>query len=202
MLERFTARFALTDGTPGQPWEADGTVAGLLRRFGGCTFNGGLYRIHSPGSARLASEWVNAAYPEFQGKLVCFGFDWLGRQFALDPFRGSASDLEVLMLEPGTAEALEVPVPFSRFHDAGLEDYCDACLAPEFLAEWMATRQQPLRFTECAGYKVPLFLGGEDSTSNLEVSDTEVYWSLMGDLRVATRNLEPGTSILGADLSD
>ncbi|MDQ0864891.1 hypothetical protein [Arthrobacter globiformis] len=145
---------------------------------------------------------MNEAFPEFQGKLACFGFDWLGRQFALDPFRGSAPDLEVLMLEPGTAEALEVPVAFSRFHDAGLEDYYDACLAPEFFAEWMAARQEPLRFPECAGYKVPHFLGGEDSTSNLEVSDTEVYWSLMGALRLATRNLEPGTPILGADLSD
>jgi hypothetical protein len=66
----------------------------------------------------------------------------------------------------------------------------------------MAIGQQPLRFTECAGYKVPLFLGGKDSTSNLEVSNTEVYWSLMGGLRLATRNLEQGTRILGADLSD
>lgn len=112
--------------------------------FGGCTFDGGLYRIHGSESARLASGWVNEAFPEFQGKLVCFGFDWLGRQFALDPLRGSAPDLQVLMLEPGTAEALEVPVSFSRFHDDGLEDYYDACLAPEFFAEWMAARAAAL----------------------------------------------------------
>ncbi|WP_434798222.1 T6SS immunity protein Tdi1 domain-containing protein [Terrisporobacter vanillatitrophus] len=32
------------------------------------------------------------------------------------------------------------------------------------------------------GYKVPLFLGGEDDISNLEEIDMEVYWSVTGQL--------------------
>ncbi|WP_081954354.1 hypothetical protein [Neobacillus niacini] len=28
-----------------------------------------------------------------------------------------------------------------------------------------------------------LFLGGEDKTSNLEVSDMEVYWGIFGQLK-------------------
>ena len=52
-----------------------------------------------------------------------------------------------------------------------------------------------LAFDQCAGYKVPLFLGGEDSIHNLELSDIEVYWSLMAQLRLATIDLAPGTRI-------
>lgn len=177
-------------------------MKGLIDRFGGCTFDRGLYRVHDPGSSILASGWVNAAYPEFQGKLVCFGFDWLGRQFALDPFRGTEPDFEIIMLEPGTGEALEVPVAFSEFHTQGLEDYFDECLAPDFFTEWMATGKQDVKANECVGYKVPLFLGGQDTVINLESSDVEIYWSLMGDLRLATRHLALGTSVAGMDIHD
>ncbi|WP_395403751.1 T6SS immunity protein Tdi1 domain-containing protein [Arthrobacter sp. UC242_113] len=107
---------------------------------------------------------------------------------------------EVIMLEPGTGEALEVPVAFSEFHTQGLEDFFDACLAPDFFAEWMATGRRDVQFSECIGYKVPLFLGGEDCVLNLESSDIEIYWSLMGDLRLATRHLAPGASVSGMDI--
>jgi hypothetical protein len=53
----------------------------------------------------------------------------------------------------------------------------------------------PLSSSQCAGYKVPLFLGGKDSLENLEVIDLEVYWSLSGQLRDGARVLPPGSSI-------
>lgn len=202
MFELFTKRFPLTAGTAQASGSPSDLVAGLLERFGGCTFGHGLYRVHDQASSVQASRWVNDAYPEFKGELTCFAFDWLGRQFALDPSRGTKPDFEVIMLEPGTGEALEVPVAFSQFHDRGLNDYFDACLAPDFFAEWMATREQDLKFHECAGYNVPLFLGGKDEVSNLEVSDIEVYWSLMGDLRFATRHLAPGSAVSEIDIHD
>lgn len=34
-----------------------------------------------------------------------------------------------MMLEPGTGEALVVPVPFSAFHDEELVDYTEEALA-------------------------------------------------------------------------
>jgi hypothetical protein len=202
MFELFTEKFQLTAGTS-RPFSSPAdSVPGLLERFGGSTFGHGLYRVHDQASAIHASRWVNNAYPEFKGELVCFAFDWLGRQFALDPSRGTRPDFEVIMLEPGTGEALEVPVAFSQFHDRGLRDYFDACLAPVFFTEWMATQSEDLKFHECAGYKVPLFLGGKDTVSNLEVSEIDVYWSLLGDLRLATRHLAPGSAVSEIGIHD
>src|ERR671927_992641 len=114
MFELFTERFQLTAGTSRPSDCAADSIPGLFERFGGCTFGHGLYRVHDQASATQASRWVNDAYPEFKGELACFAFDWLGRQFALDPSRGSNPDLEVIMLEPGTGEALEVPAAFSQ----------------------------------------------------------------------------------------
>lgn len=39
-----------------------------------------------------------------------------------------------------------------------------------------------LLHSQCAGYKVPLFLNGQDTLDNLEVSDMEVYWEIMAPL--------------------
>ena len=36
-----------------------------------------------------------------------------------------------------------------------------------------------IEFGRCAGYKVPLFLGGDDIVENLEDSDMEVYWEVL-----------------------
>ena len=35
---------------------------------------------------------------------------------------------------------------------------------------------------DCVGYKIPLFLGGNDEISNLEITDMEIYWGICGQL--------------------
>lgn len=163
---------------PGGPRQALGT-------FAGTSFDGGLYRLHTAASAATVDELVFAAYPDFEGRIACFGMDWLGRQFSLDPARGTSSDPEVLLYDIGAGEALEVPVTFSRFHDEELVNFADAALAAGFFAHWRNANPDPLDFNHCAGYTVPLFLGGADDLTNLELADLDVYWTLTGQLRVA-----------------
>lgn len=183
MLSRFLSVHPVSDGlpVPGLGWSG---LDGLLREAGGRAYSGGLYRIHSPDSARAATALVVEAFPEFAHRVSCFGYDWLGRQFSLDATRGQGNDPEVLMFEPGTGEALEIPVPFSRFHDEELVDYADAALAVNFFDKWRRAGGQSPDFNECVGYRTPLFLGGDDEVANLEISDLEVYWTLFGQLRL------------------
>ncbi len=97
-------------------------VAGALcARVGGLSLGGGLYRIHTPEAARHWSAAVADTFPEFAGRAVAFGCDWLGRQFAEDDRRRSAAgEPLVLMFEPGTGEALEVPASVAEFHESEL----------------------------------------------------------------------------------
>jgi hypothetical protein len=173
MLERFLAAFPLTDGSPGPG-------PSLTERFGGCTFGGGIYRIHTEESAAQANGWVAAAFEKFGNGVSCFGFDWLGRQFAAD-YRDPVPDPPVVVFEPGTGEVLEIPVPFSRFHDDELVEQGDAALALTFFERAQAAGLQ-VSFDQCAGYRVPLFLGGKDEVENLDVIDLDVYWTIHGQL--------------------
>jgi hypothetical protein len=50
-------------------------------------------------------------------------------------------------------------------------------------------------FDDCIGYPVPLFLAGEDTISNYEKQDLEIYWDTQLQLINQVKNLPPGTPI-------
>jgi hypothetical protein len=209
MLDLFAAGFrVIPEGPAGEAWHSErlASVPGyaeLSDRFAGCTFESGLYRLHDTRSGPRGEGLIAAAFSEFAERACPFGYDWLGRQFAVDARRGKSGDPLVLMLEPGTGEALEIPFTLADFHEQ-LIDLREPALAAGFFEKWARANPAsiPLRPTDCAGYRVPLFLGGKDTVENLEVIDMEVYWSVCGELRQGTRHLPAGTSIGEVSTSD
>ena len=57
--------------------------------------------------------------------------------------------------------------------------------ASEFFEAWLRGNPGPIRFDQCVGYQVPLFLGGADELRNLSVTDLDLYWTLTGELRTS-----------------
>ncbi|MGL4832096.1 MAG: hypothetical protein ACRCWS_05945, partial [Propionibacteriaceae bacterium] len=137
MFERFLEEFDPKHQVSIRPLDSVITVDGWMRAAGGASFGGGLYRVHSHISGRAADDLVCDAFPEFFGRVRCFGYDWMGRQFAIDAHRGRAIDPEVLIFEPGTGGVFEGPDPFSRFHDYELVDEGEIALARSFYEEWL-----------------------------------------------------------------
>jgi hypothetical protein len=204
MFETFATALTLvpSDQTPQTGWNDDFLApvrgyAELVEQFAGCSFDLGLYRIHDASSGPVAASAISEAFPDFARRAVPFAFDWLGRQFALDRERMVGDDPQVLLLEPGTGQVLEIPSGLVDFHDKELVDFRDAALAATFFAGWCAREPTsvPLAREQCVGYRVPLFLGGADTVDNLEVIDWEVYWSISGQLLLGTASLAPGTTI-------
>lgn len=167
----------------------------LIERFGGASFEHGIYRVVR---ASEVHEWNTRAaipFPEFGGSITCFGFDWLGRVFAVDRRRCERGQPGVVMFEPGTGEALEIPCDIASFHDEELIEFRDAALASNFQDRWLASGGAAPRYGQCIGYRKPLFLGGADDLSNLELFDIDVYWHLTAQLIVKAKGLPLGTPI-------
>jgi T6SS immunity protein Tdi1, C-terminal len=209
VFDQFAATFRLdTADTGTELWDdprltaADG-YSEFARRFAGRSFNLGLYRVHDTESGPRSADLLREAFPAFASRACPFGYDWLGRQFAVDADRREEGQPLVLLLEPGTGQALEIPLPFRAFHDQ-LGELREAALAAPFFAEWSEKNQTsvPLKRDVCVGYRVPLFLGGTDAVQNLEVVDFGVYWSLAADLLVSTRDQPPGTRITGVSIDE
>jgi hypothetical protein len=203
MFERFAHSFRLLPAgqVPGPVWGDDRllAVAGyteLADRFAGCSFENGLYRLHDEETGPRGMTWIAESFPQFVSRARPFGFDWLGRQFAVDSGRLEGGQPLVLLFEPGTGEVLQIPFSFSQFHEQ-LDELREPALAGSFFARWTQANPEliPLDIKQCAGYTVPLFLGGKDEVENLEVIDLEVYWSMSGQLHESTQGLRPGSSI-------
>lgn len=180
---------------PSMALYADGQLRELLTSHGGNSFNQGLYRIISFGDVAYWSNLVLSAFPSFSGRVTCFGVDWLGRVFGTDSARLEDMRPGVVMLEPGTGEALEIPCNIESFHENELIQYQEAALAVGFYRQWRARGGALPDNTQCIGYKKPLFLGGSDTVDNLELSDLDVYWTISAELIQKTKGLPPGASI-------
>jgi hypothetical protein len=170
-------------------------LEGFFRAFGGASFRGGLYRIIHSANLDEWNQRVCLAFPAFEGRITCFGYDWLGRAFALDARRLEDNEAGVVMFEPGTGEALEIPSNFVSFHETELIKSDEAALAVSFYEKWRAAGGAAPTFEQCIGYRKPLFLGGADEVENLAVSDLDVYWHIGGQLICKARRLPPGTSV-------
>lgn len=157
------------------------TYSDFISQLGGKRFGNGLFNSFSADNVVRWSEIVSEAYPDFRDKFQLFGYDWLGRCFGID-LRDSCYG-NVLMFEIGTGDVLEIPCPFKEFLNEEIPLYSDACLAETFFNEWMEYSKETIAYGRCVGYKIPLFLGGEDTIANLENSDMETYWSVVSQIK-------------------
>ncbi|HVX91017.1 MAG TPA: T6SS immunity protein Tdi1 domain-containing protein [Candidatus Paceibacterota bacterium] len=173
----------------------------LFRTFGGASFNGGIYRILCSEETDKWDALISEVFPSFGGRTTCFALDWLGRLFALDPARLSSGKPAVVMFEPGTGQSLEIPCNLTQFHESELITYQEQALAKGFYDAWQSKGGPPPSPEQCIGYKVPLFLGGSDTVDNLEVSDLDVYWTIIAQLILQVRGISRGARIATVKIS-
>jgi hypothetical protein len=200
MFEEFQRSFARDPGGAPATDEANlnSGVPGfseLIAAFGGSSFARGLYRVIRAADLGQWKARVSLGFPEFEERITCFGYDWLGRTFAIDSQRKEQGQPGVVMFEPGTGEALEIPSNIQTFHDGELIGHADAALATDFHQRWLANGGAAPTYAQCVGYRKPLFLGGADELENLELSDLDVYWHLMGQMIANTKGLPLGTPV-------
>lgn len=153
----------------------------FIIQLGGKSFGRGLFNSFSKSNIEKWTDIVSEAFPDFKNLFKLFGYDWLGRCFGVDLRKNSYGN--ILMFEIGTDDILEIPCALEVFLDEEIPLYSDACLAMSFFEEWMDLFGKQIEYGRCAGYKIPLFLGGEDSVNNLEDNDMEVYWSVITQIK-------------------
>lgn len=178
------------------------TLASLQSNFGGTSFEDGLYRVINPADLTSWNTLVSYAFPEFEHRITCFAYDWLGRAFAIDSQRLVKGLPGVVMFEPGTGQALEIPCDLASFHDEELIECSDAALAVSFFREWLVETGTPPSFKQGIGYRKPLFLGGRDSIENLELVELEIYWDIAGQLIRKARGLPQEIRINQVTIND
>jgi hypothetical protein len=166
------------------------SVKKLLDLFEGCTFDKGLFRVHTIGSSYFWTLITAEYFPHRKGQFCCFGFDWLGRQYAVNQ-----SNSIVFMFDPATGEDFVLEQSLEGFFNEDLVEYRESTLVVENFNQLEKIYGKGLKPEDCIGFKIPLFLGGEDDLKNYEKTDMEVYWELNYQLFCKTRSLPEGQLI-------
>lgn len=186
MFERFEGAFNGSETELSSANNADkqaGEPLDILARiFGGRSFGGGVYRVIERGKRDDWGKQIALAFPRHGKNVCCFGYDWLGRVFGVRVTRDGHELGPIYMFVPGTGKVLEIPRSVVAFHDEELLEFSDEALAGEFYADWIRSGGVQPEYHQCIGYKIPLFLGGKDDITNLELSDIDVYWWITGQL--------------------
>lgn len=164
----------------------------FFSNYGGASYDKGLFRIHSKSSSVYWSNLVSEFFPKYKNRICCFGYDWMGRQFAMDIINPNKSYL----FDPATGEDFVLSQNLEGFFNEELVDYRDDTLAPEdfnYIRNKFALNI--LMPDKCIGYEKLLFLGGEDDLDNTEIIDLDVYWDLNYKVYSKIRNMEEGSII-------
>ena len=96
----------------GTTWAiANEELSALFGELAGASFGGGLYRVHQPAEVLARTEAVAEYFSAFAGRIICFGSDWLGREFAGDRDRNEASEQLSSCLNPERGRSWNSPQP-------------------------------------------------------------------------------------------
>lgn len=173
MLDDFFKFFGIKESME----ETNDLYKDFLKQYGGKQFGSGLFVVFRENDLEKWTQIISSTFEDFKGIFKVFGYDWLGRCFAIDLREDTKEN--IVMFEIGTNDVLEIPCAFREFLEKEIPLYTDACLAEKFFKEWSEFAKIKLQYGRCAGYKLPLFLGGADEKENLQDSDMEVYWDVI-----------------------
>jgi hypothetical protein len=145
MLQRFLEAYPpVPDETPAADprrlWRR-GPVAGFVELMTSCpgrSFGNGIYRLHSQLSGQRADRMVARALPWNAKTAYCFGYDWLGRQFALDGKRIEGGEPSVLFIDLLERRAYEIDASFVESHNRILIEKAHAALSADLFRQWTA----------------------------------------------------------------
>lgn len=161
--------------------------------LGGRSFGEGVFKSFGRSDLEKWHRLVSGCFTKLRGEFDLVGYDWMGRCFAVDRREGEGEGL-VVLLDIATIDIYYIERDLVSFLNETISSQSEASLEVSRYQAWLKSRG-PVGPMECAGYRIPLFLGGEDSLDNMEVSDMEVYWDMTDQLWEAVKDLPEGTKI-------
>jgi len=144
---------------------------------------------------------VREAFSHREDDIACFGYDWLGRQFAVR-LKGDMEGKYILLFDPETGDVSKINRDLIDFHNIELVNSSDRALLNSEFEKWIAGEERKLEPNECVGLEIPLSLGGADTPENRKRIDMEVYWTFASQLLDQIKSLEDGTRIDRVHLID
>lgn len=168
----------------------------FFQLYNSSSFNSGVYRTIALEELDVWQELIAEIFPEFRHRIHPFGYDWLGRFFALETSKAKAGAPGVLLLSPFTNEALNIPADFLSFHNEILVSQREPALEYSLFNKFLTDKQiESIDHVVCAGLVVPLYLGGSFDIQNMQLMEVKLYWEITAQILRELERYPEGTRI-------
>ena len=149
----------------------------LFSKYGGLSVDLGVFKIHTYSSSNKWTTIIADTFPDYKDKIIVFGFDWLGKQYARH-----ISEEIVYMFDIATRQVFLLETNVETFFNVDLIEFANDTIQTEMFLEWNKEKKH-IKFNQIVGFKIPLFLGGKDTIDNYELIDAEVDWEINKQIR-------------------
>lgn len=152
----------------------------VVNTLGLSSYNEGLFRIYGELEIEENTKSIEEAFPNAKDEIICFGRDWLNRQFAV---RKKHPD-KILRFDIVYNETIHIPVDLKVFFEKEVLEHTDSLFSATYFNAWKTKNKGlTLTCTQCVDFKIPPSLGGKDIIENLEITDSSVAWYMNLQLR-------------------
>jgi len=152
----------------------------VVNTLGLSSYGKGLLRIYGESEIGENTKSVEEAFPNARDEIICFGRDWLNRQFAV---RKNDPD-KILRFDVVYNETIHIPVNLKVFFEKEVLEHTDSLFSETYFNAWETKNKDfILACNECVDFKIPPSLGGKDIIENLEITDSSVAWYMNLQLR-------------------
>jgi hypothetical protein len=199
MFEAFEDYFGRSANPPLTPRSAERVhltpLDAFRARYGGRSYGRSLLRVVGDDEVAEWDERIGVAFPDLAPSVTCVAFDWQGQAIVLDSndLIGGEPTALLLCLDAGEHYTLDTDLLGLANH--ALIEQIEPILEVGAYKAWLGRGGPAPARDECVGLIKPLFLGGESSLANMELTPLDVHWHVIGQVLQQARNLPEGTRI-------
>lgn len=152
----------------------------VVNTLGSSSYRKGLFRIYGESEIEENTKSVEEAFPNARDEIICFGRDWLNRQFAI---RKKDSD-KIFRFDVVYNETIHILVDLKVFFEKEVLEHTNSLFSETYFHEWKTKNKGlTLACNQCVDFKILPSLGGKDIVENLEITDSSVAWYMNLQLR-------------------
>lgn len=159
--------------------DAISTLENFRNEFSGLVLYDGILKILNRRDVHKWRSNINLAFPRFANKFEPFAFDWLGSFYCVKLTQSTKPAIFIFNILQN--RCLLVPCDLITFLEKEIPQNSTMALQSHKFNQWKLSNQ-PLKYNECVGYTVPVFLGGVEILDSSKVFDLDEYWQIFTDL--------------------
>lgn len=185
MFEKFLSQYSRDASSQPPAIQSKFEIKAILKDiydFNHTSFSNGLFRVIDFNKIEYWKEIISKVFDIDHLQITPFGYDWLGRIFAIESNNNTPTG-QIFLFVPYSSDSFKIPSSLIDFFDQILITEREAAVEATLFSKFIHSNKiNNIPIDKCASLNKPTFLGGDLTIGNMALCDIEVYWDIFGQV--------------------